>query len=166
MKLAKIVVLLAPVLLAACAAPPMALAPNATRVQLGKSDPGNNYELIGPVSGIDGTSCGAYGYKGSYERAVTDLRNKAAGMGGNYVQLVTISEPHRAGGCFVNEYRVSANVYRKVRDQPTIAPVPVTVTNQESMPQKLRELKKLHDDGVLSDTEYETQKARVLQQGF
>lgn len=162
----KTVVLLSLILaIAGCATPQVQLTPGATNVLVAKSDPGDNYEMIGPVSGIDGKGCGIYGYRGSYERATTNLRNKTYEMGGSYAQIVSLTEPHLAtGDCFDNQYTIRATAYKKVRNQPS--PTPIVEIGEEKLTKQLRELKKLLDEGVLSKEEYENQKTKLLEKGF
>ena len=152
-------------LLSGCVtAPPLQLTEGANSVLVAKSDPGDNYEIIGPVSGSDGESCGLSGYLGTYERATTNLRNKTFSMGGNYAQIVTLTEPHLRGDCFDNEYVIRATAYKKVRTQPSA--IPIIDAGEEKLTKKLYELKKLLDDGVLTKEEYESQKNRLLEKGF
>jgi hypothetical protein len=162
----KIVALLIFLIFAGCTVPrpPMVLKPGAGNVMVAKSDPGNNYEIIGPISGYDGADCGGFGYYGTYERAITNLRNKTYDMGGDYAQIITLTEPHLSGGCFDNKYSIRATVYKKVREQSS--PVRIEDAGEEKLTKKLRELKKLLDDGVLSKQEYEIQKTKLLEKGF
>ena len=151
--------------IAGCAtAPPMELRLGASNVQVAKSDPGDNFEMIGPVSGLDGERCGGFGYRGSYERATTSLRNNTYNMGGNYAQIISLTEPHLIGSCFDNVFAIRATAYKKVRNQPSATPI--VEVGEEKMTKKLRELKKLLDDGVLSKEEYEKQKSKLLDKGF
>jgi len=145
-------------------APPLQLQPGAEKIQVAKSDPGDNYEIIGPVSGVDGEGCGGFGYLGSYERATISLRNKTQSMGGDYAQLISLTEPQLRGECFDNQFILRATAYKKVRNAPS--PTPIVNTGEEAFTKKLRELKSLLDDGVLSKSEYETQKAKLLKKGF
>ena len=145
-------------------APPMELQNGAEKVLVAKSDPTNNYEIIGPVSGFDGEGCGLYGYLGSYERATTSLRNETLKMGGDYAQLISLIEPHSIGGCFHNEYALRATAYKKIGTSPT--PTPIVVTGKDNNTKILRELKSLLDDGILSQTEFDNQKAKLLEKGF
>jgi len=162
-KIAVVLVLIS--LIAGCVSvPPMQLIPGAGGVLVAKSDPGDNYEIIGPVSGFDGEGCGGFGYMGSFERATTNLRNKTFSMGGNYAQLISLTEPHLRGNCFDNEFVIRATAYRRVRSQPS--PVLSPDSNEERLTKKLRELKKLFDDSVLTKDEYENQKSKLLEKGF
>lgn len=95
--------------------PPIQLVPGANKVIVAKADPGESYELIGPVSGLDGNGCGGFGFRGTYERAFTNLLNNAHGMGGNYAQIISLTEPHSENGCYDNEYAIRAMAYKKVR---------------------------------------------------
>jgi hypothetical protein len=71
------------------------------------------YQDIGPISVADGEGCGGFGYQGTYDRAMTLLKNKAFRMGADYVQIFTVSEPYSANGCFVNLYKISGTAYKK-----------------------------------------------------
>jgi len=145
-------------------APPMQLTSGAENVLVAKSDPGDNYEIIGPVSGSDGQGCGGFGYLGLYERATTSLRNRTYDMDGDYAQIISLTEPHLRGDCFDNEYVIRATAYKKVRNQPS--PVPIIESGEETLTKKLRELKSLLDDGILTQKEYEAQKTKLLEKGF
>lgn len=144
--------------------PPMQLIPGAGNVLVAKSDPGDNYEIIGPVSGSDGEGCGGFGYMGTYERSITDLRNKIYQMGGNYAQIISLTEPYLRGNCFDNEYAIRATAYKRVQNQ--LSPIPIAEAKEEKLTKKLRELKKLLDEGVLTKKEYESQKSKLLEKGF
>jgi Short C-terminal domain len=154
------------VAMAGCAItrPIQQLTPGAENVSVGKDFPGDNYKLMGPVNGLDGTQCGLEGYRGSYDGAVTSLKNRTHEMGGDYAQIIQVKEPHWVGSCFNNEYVIEGTAYKKVRNQPL--PIPSTKAGEEKLTKQLRELKKLFDDGILTQEEYEQQKARLLKKGF
>jgi hypothetical protein len=105
-----------------CEATPVAIAPAAQQVQIAKADPPRGSREIGPIEAIHGEGCGGFGAKGSYESALAVLRNKAAAMGGNYVELMTLTEPHSEHGCYDDRFIIRGNVYR-VGDAPPEAPV-------------------------------------------
>lgn len=142
--------------------PVQELAAGAEDVTVSKDFPGENYSVIGPVSGVDGTQCGLQGYKGSFDGAITNLKNNTYDMGGNYAQITRVKEPHWIGPCFNNEYAIEGTAYKKVHEKQA----PATESGEERMTKQLRELKKLLDDGILSEKEYEAQKARLLEKGF
>jgi hypothetical protein len=154
------------ILLSSCAAPNVALRPEAMKVVVGKNDPTDIFSEVGPVSGYDGNGCGGFGHRGTYERAMIDIKNKASELGGDYVQLFTITEPHFRPGCFDNEYKLSGTAYKKVRETPSQTPIVKVNTdeNQKSLSDKLRELLKLKEDGLLSEEEYQTQRNKILEQ--
>ena len=101
---------------------------------------------------------------GSYERATTSLRNRTYNMGGNYAQIISLTEPHLRGDCFDNEYVIRATAFKKVRNQPS--PTSFVEVGEEKLTKILRELKKLLDDGILSKEEFEKQKTKLLEKGF
>lgn len=146
---------------------PLQLTPGAGNVIIAKSDPGDNYEIIGPVSGFDGKAptFGFRGHWGSYERAIISLQNGTYGMGGNYAQILSMTEPFlRSDGSGDYGYYIRATAFKKVRNQPSATPS--VEAAEEKLTKKLRELKKLLDDGVLSKNEYENQKTKLLEKGF
>src|SRR5262245_21836307 len=95
-----------------CTPNPAVLTPDANDVRVGKDDPSANATELGPVTGTDGTGCGIYGYRGTYERAYIQLKNNAAARGANYVQLYSMSQPHLSGNCFINAFTIAGMAYK------------------------------------------------------
>jgi hypothetical protein len=93
-------------------AQPVAVAPAAQDVEVGKADPPGGSRSLGPVEAVHGDGCGGFGTKGSYESALAVLRNKAQTMGGNYVQVMTMTEPHSENGCFDDRFVIRGVVFR------------------------------------------------------
>ena len=105
--------------LAGCAsAPTVNLVPGAESVKVAKSDPANNYQHIGSVTGVGGEGCGRFGSIGRFEDAIIDIKNRAHSAGGEYVQIFTINEPNYDGTCSGNKYTISGTVYKKIRELP------------------------------------------------
>jgi hypothetical protein len=150
--------------LAGCAtAPLVSLNPGAEVVRVAKADPSDNYQEVGPVSGYDGSGCGYYGYCGSYERAMINLKNRANKMGADYVQIFTITEPHLDSDCYNNIYKISGTAYKKVRDLPSPTPiVNQTTGNNDLIEDKLKTLNKLLADGLIKQKEFDEQKQKLL----
>lgn len=149
--------------LAGCAASPGALETGATKIRVAKADPPENYEELGPVSGSNGSGCGGYGAQGSYEGAVTDLKNQAFKIGADFVQIMTVTEPHVRPFCFDNVYRISGNAYRKVGDAPkSTTASPPTSAATRSATQKLQELQDLRDKKLITADEYEKMRKQIL----
>jgi hypothetical protein len=151
--------------LLACASTPVPMTPEAEHVQVGRSDPTDNYELIGPITAYDGNGCGLYGRRGTYENAINALRVKAVSMGADYVSITKITEPHLANpNCFANPYVISGMVYRKTSESPS--PVAIQTIeptgDQQDLVEKLSELHRLHQAGALTNDEYERAKTRLL----
>lgn len=142
---------------------PVQLRPGAEAVKVAKSDPTDNFAEVGPVSGFSGRGCGGFGHMGSYEDAVTDLKNRANAMGADYVQIMTITEPHSEPNCYDNRYKISGTAYKQTRASPS--PVPIVETSDQSkIVKRLRELQSLRDDGVITQKEFEQLKARALKE--
>lgn len=111
-----------PLLLLSCAtasAPP--LSPAGKQVRTGKGDPPSELDELGPIEAVNGHGCGGFGARGTFEGAVTELRNKAASLGATYVQIFTFTEPHHAPGCYVNAFVIRGTAYGP---KGAIAPVP------------------------------------------
>ena len=153
------------ILITGCVTPPVVtLSEGGQAVKVGKSDPADNYSEIGPITATDGAGCGGFGYTGTYYKAIINLKNTAAYYGGNYVQIFTLKEPHLQGGCFNNLYTISGTLFKKTDESPT--PLPIKQINESSSFDKLRELKKLLDEGIINQDEYSVQKEIILNSGL
>jgi hypothetical protein len=84
-------------------------------------------------------------------------------MGGDYVQVMTISEPHAAPGCFVNTYEISGTAYKQARAMPSPTPI-IEQSKTDPLVEKLRQLQSLKDEGIITKEEFEQLKARALKQ--
>lgn len=149
-----------------CANPPVRMNSAAEAVQVGRSDPADNFSLLGPVTAQDGSGCGGFGRRGTYDNAIVALRVKGAAMGANYVSITRIREPYLANpNCFENAYIISGMAYRRVSAAPSPIPIrDVDSPGQDSdLVEELAELHRLHQAGALSDAEYERAKARLLE---
>ncbi len=106
-------------------APPV-LTPEALRITVGQSDPGPGYLVVDGVDVVDGSGCGAFGTRGSFNGALKKLRFEAGVLHGDFIKIVSTKEPYAtpAGpngqwGCFHNEYSISAIVYKKTESTET-----------------------------------------------
>lgn len=174
MKKPAILTLIAFVFIAACATrAPIPLDEGADNVQVSKTEPGEGYKIVGLITAIDGKGCGDFGIEGNRENAITIIKNDAHALGGDYAQLLNVTEPHVSGGCYDNKYIINATAFKKTDGTETAAQVedaPTTTqptgTEAEDFTKKLRELKALRDDGILSEQEYQQQKQRLLEKGI
>ncbi len=151
-------------------APTTNLKDGAQNITVTKEKPKDGYELVVPVTVVHGKGCRDFGYLGSKEEALKELKNKTLELQADYAQITKISEPHLDGGCYVNEYAITALVYRKANNTK-VASVPTqtiakTNSDEEPFTKKMRELKSLLDDGLLTKEEYNTQRKKLLKQGF
>jgi hypothetical protein len=142
-------------------APPV---PGAEKVTIGKGDPADNYADIGPVSGAHGKGCGGFGTTGTYEGAIRNLKDNAARMGADYVQIFTINQPHLSGNCFDNLYSISGTAFKKIREQPSPTQISTPEKAERNLSDKLREFKKLKEDGLISEKEYIELRKKALNQ--
>ena len=140
----------------------------AKNVLVKEDKPQNNYELISSISVSNGKGCRDFGYLGTKEDALKELKNKTKQLGGDYAQVTNVSKPHLDGGCYVNEYEIQAIIYKKVSSKPKALHVEKSIEekDEELFTKKMRELKSLLDDGVLTQKEYDGQKAKLLDSGF
>ncbi|NVJ61134.1 MAG: hypothetical protein HWE27_12140 [Gammaproteobacteria bacterium] len=76
--------------------------------------PADNYKEIGPIEASDGKGCGTFGYEGTYDRALINLKSKAAEQGGDYVKLDILNLPFLVGNCFDNSYTIIGVLFKKV----------------------------------------------------
>ncbi len=164
MKLLSTVVPIITLLIVGCSAPQIKMSPESLAVKVGKSDPADNYSEIGPITASDGKGCGLYGYRGTYNRAVVNLKNRAYQSGGDYVQIFTMKEPHSRGGCFDNTYTISGSLFKKTSESPS--PIPIIEKSDRSNADKLRELKSLLDEEIITKDEFYAQKKRILESGI
>ena len=141
---------------------PIVLDPAAKNIRIAKSDPPDNYEEVGPVTGSDGSGCGLFGCLGTYEGATYDIKNKAQKLFGEYVQIVTLTEPHLMGDCYDNEYRITGTAYKKVRDLPSPTPILDSSQSNSMILEKARLLKQLRDEGLLTEQQYQEKQQKLL----
>jgi hypothetical protein len=98
------------VFLVGCAATPLNL--GADRVKLTNVEPAKECKFLGDITGSQGDYLtGGYTSNANLETgARNDLKNKAAAMGGNVVQILT----QRAGGNYMQQTNVtiSGGVYK------------------------------------------------------
>jgi hypothetical protein len=109
-------------LLAGCSAAQVSTAPDASRIRIGTQPPGGSHEQLGAITAKHGGGCGLYGTRGDYEGAYTILRNKAAQIGADYVQVVRVIEPHMEGICMNQAYVIDGLAYR-LSAQPAVAAI-------------------------------------------
>jgi len=133
----------------------------AQNITVTKEKPKEGYELVMPVTVVHGKGCRDFGYLGSKEEVLKELKNKTLELQADYAQITKVSEPHLDGGCYVNEYAITALVYRKANKTKK-----QIFNNEEVFTKKMRELKSLLDDGLLTQEEYNTQRETLLEQGF
>jgi hypothetical protein len=97
----------------ATAQPPPALAEGAAQIRTGKGDPDPGMEEIGPIEVWDGKRCGHFGKQGSFKDVMIRLKNRAAQMQADYVQIFTITEPHPVNStCFDDRFIIRGVAFR------------------------------------------------------
>jgi hypothetical protein len=105
--------LLAVGLLAGCTASEIKMSPSSASVNVGSNSPGSGFTQLGPITAKHGGGCGLYGSQGDYQGAMTLLRNKAAAMGADYVQILSQEGEHMTGICLDRAYVIDGFAYKK-----------------------------------------------------
>lgn len=108
-------------------APTPATSPQARAVEVGKSDPPAGATELGVIEVEHGDGCGMYGTKGTLEGAIALLKEEAVRRGANYVELLTLTEPHAEHGCYVQAYKARGMAYRLTGDSAS-PPAPSKAT--------------------------------------
>jgi hypothetical protein len=139
-------------------APTLSSAAKAVRVV--KADPDGSYQELGPITATDGSGCGLFGTTGTYDNAVFKIKALAAKRGGDYVQIFNLREPYFRPACFDNAYVISGTLFKKTAGEIVKAKPPTKA--DMSVYSKLRELKKLQTEGVITTEEFESQKKLLL----
>jgi hypothetical protein len=111
----------------------------ARSIQVGKADPPPGSRELGAVAGEHDRSHG----DGTYEGALASLRNQAAKLGADYVELISISEPHTRmplmDGTFIIRgmaYKLPEGAANAPAETPATSGTPAAApaTSQESAP--------------------------------
>jgi hypothetical protein len=105
-----------------CAAEIPQLTPGAQRLRTGKSDPDPSMRELGQIEAVNGSGCGGFGTRGTYEGALNELKNRGAAMHADYVEIFTVTEPHAAPNCFVNEFIIRGTAYKAATAARVSAP--------------------------------------------
>lgn len=117
-------------LLAGCAASQVSIAPDAVQVKTGSRPPAGQFEQLGVITAKHGGGCGLYGQGGDLEGAYTILRNRAAQMGADYVQILRVTGPHMEGICHDRAFVIDGLAYKTMGTvaPPVAAPSAVIAT--------------------------------------
>lgn len=105
---------------AGCAATEVVIAPDAPRVRTGTQPPIGAFEQLGALTAQHGGGCGLYGTRGNYEGAYTILRNKAAKLGADYVQILRVTEPRLEGICMNQAFVIDGMAYKLSHGQAPV----------------------------------------------
>ena len=96
--------------LAGCAAStPEPQTPGAIRVD--RAPPPARARKLRELKAVDGHGCGIFGTLGTYEGAVTKLRDQARALGADYVQVTDVKEPAATHECVEKAFTVSGVAY-------------------------------------------------------
>ena len=95
-------------------APTVQMGSQAHGVVVARQDPPTSSRNLGIVVGTHGNGCGFIGLRGNEQGAMAVLKNNAAEMGADYVQIERTVKPYRDGECLHNEYRIEGTSYVSV----------------------------------------------------
>lgn len=99
-----------------CTAGQVKMSPESLAVQFGTVPPPEGAIQVAPITARHGGGCGLYGAEGNFEGAAIILRNKAATMGANYVQILRQQGEHMTGICLDRGYTIDGMAYQVVEE--------------------------------------------------
>jgi hypothetical protein len=99
-------------LLVSCSAAQMAVTDKASRVRVGREAPSGGFQQVGAITAQHGGGCGAYGARGNFEGAYAVLKNRAADLGAEYVQILRVTEPRLEGMCMNQAFIIDGLAYK------------------------------------------------------
>jgi hypothetical protein len=109
------------------------MSPTAHQVEARKADPPPGAREVGPIEAVHGSGCGLIGEKGSYESALAVLRNMAAEKNADYVQILSMTEPHSEHGCFDQRFIIRGMAFQ-VRGAAAAPSAPPATTGDGCSP--------------------------------
>lgn len=90
--------------------------PGSDGIRVGKSDPPEGYRQVANVTVSDGSGCGGFGRfagtLGTFDHAMIKLKNEGVKAGADYIQMLTITEPHMESLCLRGDYTISAIAFQ------------------------------------------------------
>ena len=121
----------------------------------------STYEIIGDIN-VQSES--TLGRKGAHNRNISKLKSKAASVGANGLILGEIQNTHNAWGdgfmfmtakaIFVSNENTNSSVISTTNEK--------VKTNSQSKIERLKELKQLLDENILTQEEFDKEKKKIL----
>jgi hypothetical protein len=106
------------------------LSDNASHVQIAKSDPPAGATLVAPIEVEHGSGCGGFGRKGTLEGVMNEAREEAARKGADYVEIMTLIEPHSENGCFDQTFKIKGMAFKLGASNKKVANAPAAPASQ------------------------------------
>lgn len=177
-------VLLLPLALGACGSFPTDGEGNPESVELGTKEPGSGFERLQRLTGYADGDCEGPQADDRLASARDDLRRRAAGSGADYVRVVGTGPLSERGRCSDEMYRISGVGYARASgneasarsgdDSDTDKATQRTTTEsstpapdqERSTADKLAELDELRERGLISESEYQRLRRKVLDEAF
>ena len=120
----------------------------------------SHYEIIGRIN-VQSES--TLGRSGAHNRNIEKLREKSASVGGTGLILGDVQNSHNAwGDGFMSMNATVIYVDPNVKTIPENINPKFTDTQTKSKADRLRELKQLLDEGILTQKEYDNEKKKIL----
>jgi len=116
--------LLGALLSCGAAAPATLLTPQGQAVDAGRGPPPLGARNLGPIDASHGRGCGLFAVSGTYAGALARLRNLAGEIGGNYVQIESVIEPHDDDGCTTGSFAIRGVVFFVSHGPAPVEPPP------------------------------------------
>jgi len=129
-----------------------------SKVQVGKGDPKGRCRELGTVYG-SGNGGGYTTSEDKMRSARNDIRNKAAALGANYVEMDALGGD--VYGMTLSGRAFACDTGPSTAAEPVAAPPPPAhVATPE---ERLAKLKELLDKGLITQDEYDKRRAEILQ---
>lgn len=180
----------ASLLLAACGSMPPLVpsatdtrSPDAEGVEMGKSEPAGEYQRIGRFYGFVSGECESPRAAELRAATLASLRGHAGRQGADFVHVIGTGPIKNRPQCGNDEYRVSGVGYRldvsameegeadvdtpgrqRGRSEPRTGET--VFTDQRGTAEKLRELGTLREQDLVSESEYQRLRERILDEAF
>lgn len=107
-----LIIILFAAIISGCTASQVKQTEEALLVEINHNPPPYGAKQVGPISAKHGGGCGLYGAEGNFEGAASILRNKAATLGANYVQITDQQGEHVTGLCLDRSYTINGLAFK------------------------------------------------------
>lgn len=136
------------------------------KMESGTDVPAVNALETGRHRGIAKANCGSEdGLVAGYGDALKELRIKAANGGADYLRIRGTGPIESRGFCDEGYYRLDGTGYR-IAAQANSGDKPASVTNADTLTERLEELEVLRERGLITNDEYVQLRQRVISEAY